>query len=186
VQAKQHLRRDIRTARAKRPPGWGDGLLTVVRQAGLVGPGVVTGYRAMPGEPDPSDLLSALRDSGATVLLPRVHGADLQWVPWTETTVFEPGPFGLSEPAGEPIDYNTVASGTVMFIPALAVDHTGRRLGQGGGFFDRLLAKTPRVNAGGPLRVALVHDEEFVATLPDEDHDQSVDAVLTQTRFLRL
>jgi 5-formyltetrahydrofolate cyclo-ligase len=173
-------------ARAKRPQGSGDGLLTVARQAGLVGPGVVTGYRAMPGEPDPSDLLSALRDSGATVLLPRVHGADLQWVPWTKATVFQPGPFGLSEPTGEPIDEQTVAHSTVMFIPALAVDHTGRRLGQGGGFFDRLLAKTPRVNAGGPLRVALVHDEEFVATLPDEDHDQSVDAVLTQTRFLRL
>jgi 5-formyltetrahydrofolate cyclo-ligase len=34
--------------------------------------------------------------------------------------------------------------------------------------------------------VAVVHDEEFVATLPDEDHDQGVDAVLTQTRFVRL
>jgi 5-formyltetrahydrofolate cyclo-ligase len=185
VQEKLGLRRDIRSARATRLAGSTSGFLSVASQAGLVKPGVVTGYRAVPGEPNPSDLLTALRDAGATVLLPRVQGAELEWVPWTKATIFQPGPFGLSEPAGDPVHIDSVVHSAAMFIPALAVDRTGRRLGQGGGFFDRLLARIPRHDSKGPLRVAIVHDEEFVASLPAEDHDERVDAVLTPTRFVR-
>lgn len=162
------------------------GFLTVATEAGLVHPGVFTGYLALPGEPDLTDLLVALRDSGATVLLPRVHGVDLQWIPWTMETTFQPGPFGLSEPEGAPIDGASITQCTTLFIPALAVDHVGRRLGQGGGFYDRSLAHIPRHESPGPLRIAVIFDEEFISTVPGEPHDERVDAVLTPTRFIRL
>ena len=154
-------------------------------QAGLIRPGIITGYHATPTEPDLHDLLLAARESGATVLLPRVHGTELQWITWTTATTFHSGPLGFEEPAGQPVDAAFIAQSSVMFIPALAVDHTGRRLGQGGGFFDRLLERIPPETAGGPLRVAVVFDTELVAEVPGEPHDQRVDAVLTPTRFVR-
>jgi 5-formyltetrahydrofolate cyclo-ligase len=154
-------------------------------QAGLIRSDVITGYHATATEPDLHDLLLAARDSGATVLLPRVHGTELQWVTWTTMTTFQSGPLGFEEPAGQPVDAALVTRSSMMFIPALAVDHTGRRLGQGGGFFDRLLARIPHQTAGGPLRVAVVFDTELIAEVPGESHDQHVDAVLTPTRFIR-
>lgn len=184
MREKQELRRRLRAARERELLGSGTHFLQVADQAGLIRSDLITGYKATSGEPDPHDLLLAARDSGATVLLPRVDGTELQWVSWTVATLFQPGPFGLVEPAGDPVDAAMVASTSVMFIPALAVDLTGRRLGQGGGFFDRLLQRIPSTHAGGPLRVAVVFDTELIAEVPGESHDQRVDAVLTPTRFV--
>ena len=66
-----------------------------------------------------------------------------------------------------------------MLVPALAVDRHGRRLGQGGGSYDRAL---PRTSA--PV-VAVVFGDEVLDTLPAEPHDRSVDGVLTPDRGLR-
>lgn len=178
VQEKQELRRAIREARSARIGG--ASFIAAAAQADLIRADVVTGYLATPGEPDPTDVFDAVRGVGGTVLLPRVHGKDLVWVPWT--TDVAPGPFGLREPIGPAVAADVVASSAVMFLPALAVDTQGKRLGQGGGFFDRLLAHLPRHNAGGPLRVAVLFDEEFIGDVPGQQHDQPVDAVLTPTR----
>jgi 5-formyltetrahydrofolate cyclo-ligase len=50
------------------------------------------------------------------------------------------------------------------------VDHSGQRLGRGGGSFDRALA---RVGASVPV-VALLYDTEFLASVPAGPHDQPV------------
>jgi len=65
----------------------------------------------------------------------------------------------------------------LLIIPALAATATGQRLGQGGGYYDTLLAGIPRFANGGPLRVALVGKGELVADLPTESHDEPVDLV---------
>jgi 5-formyltetrahydrofolate cyclo-ligase len=64
----------------------------------------------------------------------------------------------------------------LVLVPALAVDHSGVRLGKGGGYYDRALSLST-----GPV-VAVVRDEEFVPSLPAEPHDVRVDAVLTPGR----
>jgi 5-formyltetrahydrofolate cyclo-ligase len=63
-------------------------------------------------------------------------------------------------------------------VPALAVDGAGTRLGQGGGSYDRALA---RLGAGARrLVLAVVHDDEVLAgPLPREPHDVGVDGALT-------
>ena len=64
------------------------------------------------------------------------------------------------------------------------MDGFGTRLGQGGGWYDRVLAELT-----GPTTVfAMVFDEELVSTqrLPKVDYDQSVDAVITPTRLFLL
>ena len=66
-----------------------------------------------------------------------------------------------------------------MIAPALAVDTTGARLGQGGGWYDRALE---HLRPGAPV-VALVFPEELydaqTRPLPRERHDRLVDAVAT-------
>ena len=58
-------------------------------------------------------------------------------------------------------------------MPALAVDALGRRLGQGGGSYDRALTRT-----SAPV-LAVVFEDELVAAVPTEPHDRPVSGVLT-------
>ncbi|MEO7298989.1 MAG: 5-formyltetrahydrofolate cyclo-ligase, partial [Verrucomicrobiota bacterium] len=57
-------------------------------------------------------------------------------------------------------------------------DLTGRRLGRGKGFYDRLLAEIPGTKCG------VCFDEQIVEEIPTESHDVRMDYVLTPTRWL--
>ena len=98
----------------------------------------------------------------------------------------------LAIPEPDVAGFPTGADGLVaarcraVLVPALAVDVHGYRLGQGGGFYDRMLAALPAAEAGGPLRIAVVHDDEVLDEVPREPHDRRMDAVLTPSRYARL
>jgi 5-formyltetrahydrofolate cyclo-ligase len=66
-----------------------------------------------------------------------------------------------------------ITSADVVIVPALAVDLAGRRLGRGGGSYDRALA---RVGAS-ILTIAPLYDGELLAEVPAGSHDQPVRAV---------
>ncbi len=97
----------------------------------------------------------------------------LGWGTWTGTLV--EGRRGLSEPPGSDA---SLASADVVVVPGVAYDAAGRRLGRGGGSYDRALASV-RV----PV-VAVATDDEVVDEVPVEPHDVRVDVVVTPTRVL--
>ena len=68
-----------------------------------------------------------------------------------------------------------------VLVPSLAVDRDGHRLGRGGGYYDRVLATVPRAR-----RVAVVYDEEVVATVPHDPHDVDVAFALTPSGLVLL
>ena len=114
------------------------------------------------------------------VLLPvLLDDLDLDWAVFAGAGALpRPAP-AMLEPAGPPLGRDAIATADLVLVPALAVDGAGRRLGQGGGSYDRAL---PRATA--PV-VAVVFGDEVLATLPVERHDRSVDGVLTPDRGLR-
>ena len=65
-----------------------------------------------------------------------------------------------------------------MWLPGLAVDARGMRLGRGGGSYDRVLARLERAGAD-PALVVLLYDAEIVERVPEEAHDRPVHAVVT-------
>lgn len=67
-----------------------------------------------------------------------------------------------------------------VLVPGVAFDAAGRRLGYGGGFYDRLL---PLVRADAP-RIAGAFDVQIVDEVPAGPHDRRVDAVVSPTRML--
>ena len=103
---------------------------------------------------------------------------NLEWVLWDgrdDSLSLSIGS-GYREPIGNTFD------GVIdlLFIPALAVDMHGNRLGQGGGSYDRAL-KTQQSR-----KVALIYDDELLATdIPVELHDQRVNAAVTPLRLVR-
>ncbi len=153
--------------------------------------GCLAAYASFGTEPGTGCLRDILEISGVRVLLPvtRANGS-LAWA-WDDGHL-TPGtiPPGIPEPHGpvvaEGIDGLVELGCTVVLVPALAVDSTGNRLGQAGGYYDRLLAGLDTISpARHPLLVAVVHDNEVLESVPAEPHDRAVDAVLTPTRVVR-
>jgi 5-formyltetrahydrofolate cyclo-ligase len=89
-----------------------------------------------------------------------------------------PGPFGLLEPnpRNEEADLGSLE---VIFIPGLAFDVKGYRLGYGGGFYDRVLRET------SALKVGVCYSFQLLESLPVEPHDVPVDLILTEDGIIR-
>ena len=84
------------------------------------------------------------------------------------------------EPRGAVLPAEAVGEVQALIVPALAVDRGGRRLGQGGGWYDRMLP----LRGEGVQVFAMVHHDELVAgPLPQEPHDMPVDAVINAPRW---
>ena len=184
--AQAALRAASRRARAQREPdaAVARALLEQVRSiAAVCSAQTITGYLSMPGEPPTELLLAWAVDHGTTVLVPRIApDRRLEWVRWRPDVAMAAGPRGIREPVGAACD---LTAAQVLLVPAAAVDsHTGVRVGQGGGYYDRVLAGLPRAGTGGPLRIALVFDDEVHRDIPAHAWDERVDVVVTPTRVL--
>lgn len=142
----------------------------------------IAAYLSAPDEPDTTLLLRQLVDAGYQVYLPVCEpGRALSWTSWEPGTELAPSRFApVDEPVGERHGPELFATIELMFIPALAVDSAGMRLGQGGGYYDRFL---PLLDGRGTRIAALVHDDEFVeaGSFEVDRHDRPVGLVITPT-----
>jgi 5-formyltetrahydrofolate cyclo-ligase len=141
----------------------------------------VAAYVSRPGEPGTEALLRRWRAAGREVLLPvLLPDLDLDWA--LDDGRLAPGERGLLEPVGARLGPDAIATADVVVAPALAVDRLGRRLGQGGGSYDRALARL----TASTLVVALVHADELLdESLPVEPHDRPVHVVVTPAGAVR-
>ena len=181
---KRALRARLLTARAARTAAdrSAAGAALAAAAPGLGSPALAAGFLAVGSEPPTIPLLAALAASGARLIVPMLRGGgELDWAPYRPGDVARPGPRGTLQPAADPLGINAVCAAELILLPALAVDRRGRRLGRGGGCYDRTLA---RLHAGPAapvtrLTCAVVYDDEVLDAVPIEAHDQRVDAVLT-------
>lgn len=115
-------------------------------------------------------LEQALRE-GKRIALPRMEGRELVFHYMTDFTRIVPGPKGIPEPSRElPIAREEEA---LVILPGLAFDPSGNRMGYGGGYYDRFLAREPKHPT-----IALCYDFQMVARLEPEPHDIPVQRVL--------
>jgi 5-formyltetrahydrofolate cyclo-ligase len=136
--------------------------------------GTIAAYYSAGTEPDTRGLVFALWKRGSYVVLPvLLPDGDLDWASYEGPESLAPGPRGVLQPAEPVRGTGTVARADVVLVPALAVDVRGRRLGRGGGSYDRALA---RVGPQVPT-IALLYDSELLPSVPAEEHDQAVRAV---------
>ena len=137
--------------------------------------GTVAAYYSVGAEPDTRALVFALWKRGTYVLLPVLQpDGDLDWASYEGPDSLVAGPRGLLEPGESRRGPDGVTRADVVLTPALAVDGAGRRLGRGGGSYDRALARV------GPLIpvIALLYDDELLDRVPVGPHDVPVRAAV--------
>ncbi|MGW0213854.1 5-formyltetrahydrofolate cyclo-ligase [Micromonospora chokoriensis] len=157
-------------------------LVTLVRR---LRPRRMTAYVPIGSEPGGADLAEVLRaalPADAELLLPvLLADLDLDWAAYTGPADVIAAGRGIREPTGARLGVDAVADAELVVVPALAVDHHGRRLGRGGGSYDRAFARVPEAT----LTVVPLHDGELVDALPAEPHDRLVRAVVTPADGVR-
>jgi 5-formyltetrahydrofolate cyclo-ligase len=147
-----------------------------------VAPGViVSGFAAIRDEINPADLMAWLHAEGFRLALPVMvgKGQPLLMRAWSPGDAMEPAQWGIAEPLqGKPeLDPD------VLLVPLLAFDAAGHRLGYGGGFYDRTLAK---FRSKKPVvAIGVGYDEQKIDAVPVESYDQRLDWVLTPSGPLK-
>jgi 5-formyltetrahydrofolate cyclo-ligase len=136
---------------------------------------VVSGWFAMNTELNPYPLMKRFaEESSATLALPAIADGKLIFRAWVPGMQLKRVGFGLSEPGPESKEVDP----DILFVPMLAFDLRGYRIGYGKAYYDgglsRLRAKKKIVAAG------LAFDEQCVEAVPTEPHDQRLDYVITE------
>ena len=140
----------------------------------------VSGYWPMGDELDIRPLLTALADRGHEIGLPVVvqAGAPLVFRRWRPGDELIPAGFGTQVPPPEQPEITP----RVLFVPLLAFDRRGFRLGYGGGFYDRTLA---RLSAdGGATAVGVAYAGQEMEAIPRDDYDWPLDWIVTEREAL--
>ncbi len=136
-------------------------------------------YVSCGGEVETHGLLERLLEQGKTVVVPRCReSGKMDLVPLFSMEELTAGKYGIPEP---PADRPGLDSACIDFtvVPALACGLDGSRLGQGGGYYDRFLART----AGG--FAALCQEAFLLPMVPCEAHDRPMKIIITPQRVLR-
>jgi 5-formyltetrahydrofolate cyclo-ligase len=141
---------------------------------------VVAGYHARGGEIDPWPLMQRLAAAGAQLALPVAAGRDdaLTFRAFTPGDALGPDAVGIASPLQDAPEVVP----DLIITPLLAFDRQGARMGQGGGHYDRTLADLRE--RAEVFVLGLAYAGQQVARLPTEEHDESLDAILTERAYI--
>ena len=138
--------------------------------------GHVGSYQPLGTERDPRPLTDRLH---LPLAFPKVLGPaqPLAFFAASAPQDFAPGAFGVLEPVPSLPQVVPAA----ILVPLVGFDRAGYRLGYGGGFYDRTLAKFRAL--GHVFAVGFAYDEQLsAAALNFEPTDLGLDAVMTPTQ----
>lgn len=183
VDTKDELRREIVARRSARTPEQREAEAGALAAHAAAIPVVLAAHRiaiylSMPSEPSTQQIIELLLRRGRKVMVPMVtEGRMLVWSRLGKDTAIHRGPLGVPQPEGGKL--TSLDRADFVFVPALAVDAEGNRLGRGAAYYDRALAGLDIPTC------AIVNEDEVLDTVPHEPHDIRVNMALTPHGLIR-
>ncbi len=144
--------------------------------------GPVAGYWALDGEIALHRWQMQL-PGHQTYCLPVLHDTLLRFAPWRPGQPLRANRYGIPEPDIDPERALHAQDMALVVAPLVGFDPQGRRLGMGGGWYDRSFAFRQRQSAP-PWLVGAGFAAQQVPALPVEDWDVAVDAICTEQATL--
>ena len=139
---------------------------------------IVGGYSPIRSEIDCFPVLETLFKLGVPICLPVVTDEKkyLTFHQWKPGDKMVRGSYGVCEP----LTSNREISPNVLFVPMLACDIHGNRLGYGGGYYDRTLKQLrAKKNMGEFTAIGLAFEGQIYDEIPYFDEDEPIDIILT-------
>ncbi len=115
-------------------------------------------------------LEQALRD-GKQIAVPKIYGDEMKFIMLPDLSRVEKGYSGIPEPIADGPEGNDPHA--LVLMPGMAFDKEGHRIGYGGGFYDKFLAREPEHPT-----LALCYDFQMLPKLETEEFDIPVDTVI--------
>ena len=131
-------------------------------------------YMALNWETGTEEILARFWQRGILVALPKVLGSEMEYFEVSSRADLDEGAFHILEPKES--CKKVFWPDAVMLVPGLAFSKDGRRLGKGGGYYDKFLMKEPEHKT-----IALAYEFQMTEEIPAEEHDKPVDLVLTES-----
>lgn len=182
IRKKAELRRDLRALRRELSEEIRNNAALCVRDK-LVGlpqmnkAKVALAYMPMKYELDVLPAVQALVSMGKNVAFPLCTAENgLRFFVPTNDNSFVEGAYGILEPCPERCIEVFAEGLDAIILPGIGFDNKCNRLGQGGGYYDRLLARTSCFTVG------VGFDCQLVENIPTEDTDKRVDAVVLASK----
>lgn len=181
------LRRELRQRRRELPAAQriaaADGLAAqLLALPFLPNAGYVAGYWSTDGEIALHSFQLKL-PKGLVWCLPLLHGEELRFAPWRPGDPLVGNRFGIPEPDVEPASALEPETMALVVMPLVGFDAQGRRLGMGGGWYDRSFAFRRHAPAP-PYLVGAGFDVQRTGSLRSEDWDVPADAICTESTTL--
>jgi 5-formyltetrahydrofolate cyclo-ligase len=143
-------------------------------------------YASMPQELGTAPLIELALARRCEVFLPRItstHARRMQFVPFDALGRLHQ--LGMHEPSST--EFFPARFLDTIFVPAVALDGRGARLGQGAGFYDRALSfRRMRKHWRGPRLVGLAYSFQVVPEVPTEPTDVLMDVIVTDKGIYEL
>ena len=133
-------------------------------------------YQAINGEINLDAVWQSAVAQNKSCYFPVIHeDQTLSFLPATPTTALNNNRFGIAEPCVSSEEALSPEQMDILFLPALAFDGQGTRLGMGGGYYDRTLAHhRPK------LLIGIAYDVERQPFIEADAWDIPMDAVITE------
>ena len=169
MDTKDEIRRMMRERRRALTPGERTAASASVcaKLAALNSRSPVAVYLSSPQEIDLSPFVRKMLTTGGKVVAPRWNGEtyELAVLKGLDAAHLRKGPMGILEPAeAEIVSPKEVEA---WLVPGLAFTRNGKRLGYGGGWYDRLMVGAPKDS----LKIGIAHAFQVLDDLPSEPHD---------------
>jgi 5-formyltetrahydrofolate cyclo-ligase len=141
---------------------------------------IVAAYWPIKDEASPLSLLDCAAAYGIATALPVVTGRHTALIfrLWRPGEPLVAAAFGLQEPDAAAPEVRP----DFIFMPLLAFDRRGHRLGYGAGHYDRTLTQLRA--RGRAITVGIAYSVQELPEIPTEDHDQKLDYVLTDREWI--
>lgn len=139
-------------------------------------------YLSNDGELDTSLLIKELWNLNHAVYLPIIHpfnGANLLFQRYEKNSPMRTNRYGILEPKLNCSQICPLPALDYLLMPLVAFDKQGNRLGMGGGFYDRTLARLHEQNWQKPQLIGLAHECQLVDALPIESWDVPLKTIIT-------
>ncbi len=133
-------------------------------------------FLSLPGEVDTSPIIRACRDAGKKTAAPRIRDGEMEFVLFDQDGDLQKGSYGIYEPMGDQMPEGRI----LILMPGVIFDEACRRIGHGGGYYDRYLAKDPKQET-----MAVAFDLQVLDQIPDEPHDFRPQYVVTEKRTIQ-
>lgn len=143
---------------------------------------IIMSYMDFKNEVETRKINEILLQKGKKVLVPRVSDDKEKIIPVEITGEYKKGKYGIDESIGKDYLGKDI---DIVIVPGIVFNKNCERIGFGKGYYDKFISEIEKTEKK-ILKISLAYDFQIDNTFKKEEHDKSVDMIVTEKRIIKL